>query len=42
VVLDSWGLGVKPRKGPLGMESNENRRKETITEIKELAESEAK
>jgi hypothetical protein len=34
MVLDSWGLGVKPGKVPLGMESNENQRKETITEIK--------
>jgi hypothetical protein len=29
-------------KGPLGMESNENREKETIAEIKYLRESEAK
>jgi hypothetical protein len=36
MVLDLWGLGVKPGKGPLGMESNENRKKETIAEIKYL------
>jgi hypothetical protein len=36
MVLDFWGLGVKPGKGPLGMESNENRRKRDNTEIKYL------
>jgi hypothetical protein len=35
--LWSWGFrvwGLNQGKGPLGMESNENREKETIVEIK--------